>query len=74
MIANNPDVSSGITLPAPRLSGLAATGADLSHLIVLTPIGLTFTLTSFFDTVSFVIRRAGGTAHAKPNLHHLRAG
>ncbi len=74
MIANNPDVSSGITLTAPGLSRLAATGADLSHLIALTPINLTFTLTSLFDTVSFVTRCAEGTAHAKPNLHNLRAG
>ena len=45
MIANNPDVSSGITLTAPGLSRLAATGADLSHLIALTSINLPFTLT-----------------------------
>ena len=74
MIANNPDISSGITLPARGLSRLAATEADLNHLIVLTSTNLPFTLTSLFDTVSFVTRCAEGTAHAKPNLHNLRAG
>jgi len=74
MIANNSDVSSGITLPAPGLSRLAATRADLSHLIILTSTNLPFTLTSLFDTVLFVTRCAEGTAHAKPNLHNLRAG